>query len=360
MYDIVVFDNYEFLDSLPLVPEQHGTGAGNAFDWLDDLNFASNLLARTRQQYMVDNPESVRYNVAWLPEPPKHYKALVDPVTTRIVLEETKLNKAAEEAPNIDYGKRHWLKSFQGSVQFSQAYISPNWYQGGNNNVNMIASGIYNVKLNEKYHPNLLFETTVSYKLGLNNAPNDTVNDYNISEDLFQVNSKFGLKAFKNWYYSVAATFKTQLLNNYPVNSRDMKAAFMAPGELNIGLGMSYSTKNAAKGTEFGASISPSHTTSGPVSTRASTRRPMESSRDARQSVITVRAENAISVGNSLTISPITPASLSLPITAMSRQTGSIRSILISTASSLPNCMSTSAMTVRPRNWRIRSGISSR
>lgn len=257
MYRTVVFDTYHFLDTLPIVPEYHGAEAGSAFDWLDDLNFASDLLWQARQQYMIENPDEVIYNEAWLPEPPKHYKALVDPVTTRIVLTETTLAPKPEEAPNLDYGKRHWLKSFQGSVQFSQAYVSPNWYQGGNNNVNMIASGVYNVRLNEKYHPNLLFETNIAYKLGLNNAPNDTIHDYNISEDLFQVNSKFGLKAFKNWYYSVALMFKTQLLHNYPVNSNDLKAAFMSPGELNIGLGMSYSTSNKAKGTDFGASISP-------------------------------------------------------------------------------------------------------
>lgn len=257
MYDIVIFDTYEFIDSLPLVPEYHGIEAGEAFDWIDDVNFGNQLLSLTRQSYMVNNPFSVKYNIDWLPEPPKHYKALVDPVTTRIVLTETTVAPTPEEKPNLDLRKRHWLRDFQGSVQFSQAYVSPNWYQGGNNNLNMIASGVYNVKLNEKYHPNLLFDTTISYKLGMNNAPNDTVHDYNISEDLFQINSKLGIKAIRKWYYSVAATFKTQLFNNYPVNSRSLSAAFLSPGELNVGLGMSYSTSDKNRGIEFGASISP-------------------------------------------------------------------------------------------------------
>ena len=51
--------------------------------------------------------------------------------------------------------------------------------------------------------------------------------------------------------------FKTQLLNNYKKNSDELAAAFMSPGELNIGLGMTYAYQNPKKTLDFNASIAP-------------------------------------------------------------------------------------------------------
>ncbi len=135
--------------------------------------------------------------------------------------------------------------------------MSPNWYQGGNNNLNALANIYYNVKLNEAYHPNLLFDTTAQYKLGMNNAPDDSINAYNISEDVLQLNTTFGIRAVKRWYYSFTGQFKTQLLNSYTSNTRDLKSAFLSPGELTAGVGMTYAYENAPKTIKFDASIAP-------------------------------------------------------------------------------------------------------
>ena len=91
----------------------------------------------------------------------------------------------------------------------------------------------------------------------MNNAPDDELHDYNISEDIFQWNMTAGYKADKHWYYSMNSQFKTQFLNNYKPNSNTLKAAFMSPGELNVGLGMTYNYANKNKTFTFDASISP-------------------------------------------------------------------------------------------------------
>ena len=83
------------------------------------------------------------------------------------------------------------------------------------------------------------------------------MHQYNISEDLFQVNANFGVRAAKRWFYSVTGQFKTQLLNNYKKNSNDLAAAFLSPAELNLGLGMTYTYENARKTVDFKASIAP-------------------------------------------------------------------------------------------------------
>lgn len=256
----VVFDKLHILDSLNVNNFQpsYDPAGSKAFKWLDDDAFQYALIRHARQYFVLHSPDEVIYVESKLPEPPRKFTASVDPETAKIVIAEVpKANDAPKEKIEVEYERKHWLKTFNGALQFSQAYVSPNWYQGGNNNLNMLANIYYNVKLNPAFHPNLLFETTFQYKLGINNAPDDKVHDYNISDDLFQYNMLFGYKASKRWYYSTNVTFKTQLLNNYPPNSNDMKASFLSPGELNVGVGMTYNFVNSKKTFKFDASISP-------------------------------------------------------------------------------------------------------
>ena len=255
----VVYNDYEFIDTVSLFPanEQRSGLFGSAYRWLDDYAGSNDLLNELRRNYEIGYAGSVIYNANDMPEVPKEYRAYVDKVTTRIVFEEMKVDESGLTSVKPDVGRKNWLHTFDASLQFSQAYISPNWYQGGKDNLNMIGQLLYNVKLNQKFYPNLLFDTTVSYKLAINSAPDDSIHSINISEDIFQINSTFGLKAARNWYYSANLLFKTQLLNSYPTNSRNLQTAFMSPGELNVGLGMTYNHTNKKQTVKFGASISP-------------------------------------------------------------------------------------------------------
>lgn len=259
-YSPVIFDSYD----LRLVPDTVITAApapvsDPALDWVNDRIALDRRFRMFKQNYMIANPPLVRYNINTLPEAPKQYIGVVDPTTAKITIEEISITakEAESNVKPVDIKKRHWLHDFNGLVQFSQAYNSPNWYQGGNNNLNMIVNAIYNVKLNPAFHPNLLFENTIQYKLAMNSAPDDTLRNYSISEDLFQINSKFGVKAANHWYYSATLQFKTQLLNNYKTNTYDLTAAFLSPGELNLGLGMTYNYETPSKKLSFNASIAP-------------------------------------------------------------------------------------------------------
>lgn len=220
----------------------------NQLDICKNYYFYSNI----RYDYIINHPNK-NVVLAWtLPEFKK--------------LEDVKLKEITDIPTNIEpeitiqvieIKKTHWLHVLDGSVQFSQAYLSPNWYQGGNNNLSLLANFLWNVKLNEVYHPNLLFENNIQYKLGLYSTPQDEVHKYSISEDLFQWNMKAGVKAFKKWFYSFTAQFKTQLLNTYPQNSTTRIASFLSPSDLNLGLGMTYNTTNNSKSLKFNVSIAP-------------------------------------------------------------------------------------------------------
>ncbi len=259
-YMPVVFDYAEYIDTIAVTDPSPILASDNeALDWLTIEADRHRRFRDIKRHYMIYNPDLVKYNIMTLPAPPKQYKATVDPSQSTITISEViTLDKTpGEPGMQIDVERRNWLHNFSAGLQFSQAYISPNWYQGGNNNVNMIGNVRWNVKLNEKFHPNLMAEATTQYKLAISSAPNDTVHNYLISEDLFQFNGTFGVRAINNWYYSANAMFKTQFFNSYKSNSSDLKSAFLSPGELNVGLGMTYSKENKKKRFRIEVSISP-------------------------------------------------------------------------------------------------------
>ena len=119
----------------------------------------------------------------------------------------------------------------------------------------------------------------------------------NISEDLLQINSTFGYKAARRWYYSLNLQFKTQLFNSYPSNSDKLKSAFLSPGELNLGLGMTYNYQNDKKTFDFNATIAPLRGSSLPASRKESTKNHTVYVRDAMPVANTVQTPNTSSAG---------------------------------------------------------------
>lgn len=255
----IVYTSYEYFDSIDFMDTKSSGVEQGPLSWINRQVYLSQQMRQVKQNYMFNNPEKVKYNFETLPAPPKFFTATVDPSKATITVSNLEVNKdnVDKTVEGQELKRINWLSSFDGSLQFSQAYISPNWYQGGNNNLNMIANAIYNIKLNQAFYPNYLFDTTVQYKLGLNSAPDDSLRSYSISEDIFRVNTKLGLKAAKSWYYSLTADFKTQLLNSYKKNTTDLAASFLAPGELNIGLGMTYDYSHPKKKLTLNASMAP-------------------------------------------------------------------------------------------------------
>lgn len=225
--------------------------------WLRQIFTADRIQEEFIYKNMIRDYRLVDYAYWDLPVPPRlpeddysfagYLKKLQIPVDDRPV--------AIEKESDID--RRHWLHKFNPSLQFSQAYISNNWYQGGTSSLSLLVNFLWDVNLNTVYHPNLLFQSTVSYKLGVTSTPKGSLHKLLISDDIFQYNLKAGFKAFHNWFYSFTTQFKTQFFQNYPSDSNTRTASFLSPGDLNLGLGMTYSKQNASGKLKFSASIAP-------------------------------------------------------------------------------------------------------
>lgn len=225
--------------------------------WLTTALKAQRIYQDIQYSYMINNPLVIDYASWDLPEPPRlpeedhSFKAFLASLNL------PEVDKEAVIIPEYEQKKIHWLHTVGSALQFSQAYISSNWYQGGNNYLALLFNFNWDVALNTNFHPNLMFTSNFAYKLALNSNPKESLHKFSISQDLLQYNLKAGLKAFQKWFYSVTLQFKTQLFNAYPADSNSLGAAFLSPGDFNIGIGMTYNLAALRNTLKFSASISP-------------------------------------------------------------------------------------------------------
>ncbi|MEG2162912.1 MAG: DUF3078 domain-containing protein [Bacteroidales bacterium] len=250
MFLSLVFGKYEAPRSVVLSQKvvSMGNVGGNNRLKLDDNALErfsvsnADIVKRNAYLYVLTNhPENVKYTTLTLPAAPKPEKS-TRPMRKNMISINTPppvpvTNLPLETPPPPKLWKNHYTSS----IQVSEAYISANWYQGGESNFNLISDQLYTVNFDNK--KKLLFSTSVQWKLGINTAPSDSVHKLRINEDLFQINSMFGIKAFKSWYYTVSMQFKTQFFNSFETNSNKQITSAFSPGELNIGLGLSYNRK---------------------------------------------------------------------------------------------------------------------
>ena len=157
----------------------------------------------------------------------KNYMQVVNPV-----------EKASAENAFKVLKPNFWKKSSAASVQFSQHGISENWYQGGESTNALLAE----LKLTANYDDKqqVQFDNSLEMKLGFITAPSDTVHKWKTNADLFRLNSKLGVRAIKNLYYTVASELSTQFFPNYATNTNNLISSFLSPVQLKLSVGMDY------------------------------------------------------------------------------------------------------------------------
>ena len=199
----------------------------------NELYFADVILLDDVQVVNVPRKEKV-----------KNYMQVVNPVEKASAENEFRVLK-----PNF------WKKTAAASMQFSQYSISDNWYQGGESTNALLSE----IKLTSNYddRQRVQFENSLEIKIGFITAPSDTVHEWKTNADLFRLNSKLGVRAIKNLYYTIAAEFKTQFFSNYRTNTNDLISTFLSPAQLDLSVGMDYKlNKNKFNMSLMGAPFS--------------------------------------------------------------------------------------------------------
>ncbi len=228
-----------------------------------DPNIASNLfegiqrdsiIERAITKAMAQHPDLIEFDWATMPEAPRE-QVLQTSISKHIL----NINKPTFEQTTLYSGAPKadpWQRSMKSALQFSQNYVTENWYQGGESNLSIMS--IQNFKIfrfddTKKTE----FETTIDMKTGFYTTPSDTVRQFRVNQDLFQVNTKYGIRAFEKWYYTASLLFKTQVFNSYKANSDELSTQFLSPAELNLSVGLDYKHQNKDKTFTWSMLIAP-------------------------------------------------------------------------------------------------------
>lgn len=124
------------------------------------------------------------------------------------------------------------------SLQFMQNCVSGNWYKGGESSY--AALGAITMEANYNNKQKVKWDNKLELKLGVQNTRSDSIHPTKTTEDLIRLTSKYGLQASKHWYYTLQLIGQTQFTHSYKSNDKTLYAHFLAPGTLNLSLGMDY------------------------------------------------------------------------------------------------------------------------
>jgi hypothetical protein len=139
------------------------------------------------------------------------------------------------DAPVVDTTKA-WSIQGQNTLMLNQAAFS-NWVGGGANNVGWLAGVNYNMTYEKGKD---LWENIIILGYGQNNTKGIGTRK---TQDVINLSTNYGREFAKHWYLSGGASLQTQFAPGYDDGNNPEAAKlsnFMAPGYLNIGVGVTY------------------------------------------------------------------------------------------------------------------------
>lgn len=145
-----------------------------------------------------------------------------------------------------------WTKNGNASLQFTQGFVSKNWYKGGESNFAMLATGDYT--FNYKYDK-LAWDNKLEAKLGFVTTPSDEFHSYITNNDLLKWTSKLGYQASERWYYTLQGIGETQFVAGYKTNVEHKMSKAFNPAYFNLAAGMDY--KRSTEKVNFACFIGP-------------------------------------------------------------------------------------------------------
>ncbi|MBQ0030089.1 MAG: DUF3078 domain-containing protein [Bacteroidales bacterium] len=137
-----------------------------------------------------------------------------------------------------------WTYKGKLDLQFTQYYVTDNWYKGGEPNATLLSILDYDANYREgrKY-----WENEFDVKLGFYTTFNDTTRAFRVNEDEISIASTMGYKTHfsPKWAYALRGRIKTQLFKNYKAtNSKEIKTSFLTPTRIYFGPGMKFDYNN--------------------------------------------------------------------------------------------------------------------
>lgn len=133
-----------------------------------------------------------------------------------------------------------WQYGGDGSFGFTQTYLE-NWKKGGQSalSLQMVLKGFINYS---RYDGKVKWANSAEIRNGWI-RPGGEDAELQKNDDKFAITSRFGVSAFKKWYYSSEMNFETQFFKGYkyPTSKHpDPRSAFLAPARTFFKIGLDY------------------------------------------------------------------------------------------------------------------------
>lgn len=131
---------------------------------------------------------------------------------------------------------KYWSVLGKNSLMINQAAFS-NWAGGGANNVGWLAGVNYNITYEKD---NDLWENIIAIDYGQNDTKGLGVRK---TQDVINISTNYGRKFSQSWYFSLGAGLQSQFAAGYEDGNNPAAkktSNFMAPGYLNLGMGITY------------------------------------------------------------------------------------------------------------------------
>ena len=158
---------------------------------------------------------------------------------TRLKLEK-KISADQYKLAKLSKYKRYaqiWNLGATIGLSFNQGHVSDSWSGGGESSIATLST--INAFANYK-KGKFTWDNELDIKYGLLKSGD---NGSRKNEDRIELNTKYGQKAVKNWYYSALFNLKTQVVKGYDYpsdESRKLKSRFFAPAYIIATVGMDY------------------------------------------------------------------------------------------------------------------------
>jgi len=127
-----------------------------------------------------------------------------------------------------------WVLASNANFGFTQTYLS-NWKKGGKSSLAtlLVLKGSANYTSTKT-----TWENSIEIRNGWLKPADDGIQK---NDDKFEIISKFGIQAYKKWYYSLEVDYETQLFAGYNYPDRSTRiSGFMSPAKTLFKLGLDY------------------------------------------------------------------------------------------------------------------------
>ena len=150
-----------------------------------------------------------------------------------------------------------WKKGVDLSLQATQNYASPNWHNGGTNNLSVLGGlhGWFNYAGDNGFS----WDNKVELKYGVTTTFTEDLAGrlFHLTDDKTYYETKLGYTLGKGWNLAWTGDVNLTLFENYKIDTDELVSAIVSPVTFNTAIGFDYKYTNAEKKLDLSVMIAP-------------------------------------------------------------------------------------------------------